>query len=134
MTGIVELLQNLSDTDADSDDEDAEREPVQPLTPAALLRYQDPLDALNGALHVAVRAQQIDVVWLLLWLASNVDTTAFPTQARAAAVQMAAPRGVADSAEDADIRTLKNEAGQTAGVLAESVGGIMAELVRAELL
>ncbi|KAI9736818.1 MAG: hypothetical protein M1818_005869 [Claussenomyces sp. TS43310] len=149
--GVVDLLRNLTahahddHGDAgpdgedheiqqpdDDDDDDDNQETQHAMPPAALLRYQDPLDARNGALHLAVARGQLDILWLLLWLASDLPTHAFPHHAVAAVAQLGADRAAAGSGED--IRGLRNEAGQTAAMLARNMGGAVADLVEAGIL
>lgn len=123
--GAVELLQNLSQDDDDDDEEPS-------MSPADILQYQDPLTDNKSALHIAVVASQIEVIWLLLWLASAVPNGSFPQQAVNAAMSMGATRAIAEAG--LDIRSLIDASGQTAGQLAEQNGGMVAELVRAGLL
>lgn len=119
----MELLQSLGNP---SDDD----EPT--MSPAELVRYQDPLNGNVSALHLAVGKSQMEIVWLLLWLSSGLASGNFPTQAVNAATQMGAGRELAGQGED--IRGFKNERGETAGTIAERVGGSMLELVRAGVL
>lgn len=70
--GAVELLHSLSD--------DGEEDGLP-----ALVRYQDPLEGNKSALHLAVQAEQVGVVWLLLWLSSTLPDSAFPDESLALA-------------------------------------------------
>lgn len=123
--GIVELLQNISNQDDQYSEE-------QSMDPVDILRYQDPLDGMKSGLHVAVEKNQMEVVWLLLWLASNMNSSSFPQQAVNVAQILGAERNI--DWRGVDIRTLRNANGDTAGGVAERVGGSMAELVRAGIL
>lgn len=123
--GIIELLQDISDSDEDEGEENS-------MSPTDLLRYQDPLDGMKSGLHLAVAKSQMEVVWLLLWLASGINSNHFPQQALTAVQTMGASREIAN--QGLDIRALKNAQGKTAAAIADRVGGAMAELVRAGFL
>jgi hypothetical protein len=118
--GIVELLNAIEE---DSDEGD--------MSPAELLRYQDPLDGNKTGLHVAVEKNQQEAVWLLLWLASEYPTSAFPEEVSQAAQVMGAGRG---TARGHDIRTLRDEQGRSAEDVAGSMGNTWAGLLGAGVL
>jgi hypothetical protein len=123
--GIIELLRNVVGDDDDMDEDDS-------MSPADLLRYQDPLDNMKSGLHLAVEKSQQEIVWMLLWLASNLPEGSFPGQAVGTARILGAGRSIAGHGED--IRSLKNEQGETVRTIAERMGGAMGELVRASIL
>lgn len=127
--GVVELLHNLSRDDENVDEEEEEE---NSMTPMELLQYQDPLDSNRSALHVAVMKDQIEIIWLLLWLASAMPSNAFPQQAVNAAMSMGASRQIAETG--LDVRQLKDANGSTAGQVAAQCGGSVAEMVRAGIL
>lgn len=108
-------------------DDDIERD-GQP-TSVDVLRYQDPLGGMNSALHAAVVNGNEGVVWLLLWLASSLDSSAFPADVVQPAIEMGILRG--HMANQDDIRCLTNSEGKTAAKLAEEDGGLWARWVDA---
>ena len=112
VTGIVELL-NAVEEDSDEGD----------LTPSEVLRYQDPLDGMKSGLHVAMEKEKEDVVWLLLWLASQLPSNAFPEDVSRIAETLGAGRDTAP--QGSDIRSIRDEDGNTAGDVARRMGGGM---------
>ncbi|KAF4636995.1 hypothetical protein G7Y89_g1091 [Cudoniella acicularis] len=108
VTGLVELLNAIEE---DRDEED--------MTPAELVRYQDPLDNMKTGLHVAVEKNQQEVVWLLLWLASRIETHIFPGEVVHAAEELGATR---ETVEGVDIRSIRDERHQTAEDIARGMG------------
>ncbi|KAL8965484.1 MAG: hypothetical protein Q9183_003828 [Haloplaca sp. 2 TL-2023] len=86
-----------------------------------VLRYQDPLGNLNTGLHIAINAGKDDIVWLLLLLASSLDTQSFPPDVLQAAHTLGAVRE--DQTGKADIRALEDSTGRTAEGLAKELGG-----------
>lgn len=117
VSGIVEILQALTD-DADEGD----------MAPAELIRYQDPLEGLKSALHVAVERGQQEVVWLLLWIGSGMDSHDFPEEVVAAAYGLGAGREFAQAG--VDVRGLRDEQERSAGDVARALGGWEAFLGR----
>lgn len=109
--GIVELLR---DADQAEDDEPSMNIPQ-------LLRYQDPLGDSKSGLHLAVEKGQEEVVWLLLWIASTLDTEAFPAPAVQAAQAMGIQRPSTLASDD--IRALTDNQGRTAEAVATQIGG-----------
>ena len=105
--GAVELLHSVSD------EGEAESLP-------SLVRYQDPLGGNKSALHLAVEAGQEGMVWLLLWLSSSLSEGAFPDESRALAEAIGLGRLGIGSREE-DIRSLRDEKGELAEVLARGV-------------
>ena len=68
---MLNLLREAEDDDVEmTDDQDGQ-------VKMDILRYQDPLTGMSSALHAAVANNNITVAWLLLWLASALDTTFF---------------------------------------------------------
>lgn len=115
--GIVSLL---ADEEADDDEED-EDPPAPKLSTEDLLRYQDPLGGLQSGLHVAVQNSQEEVAYLLLFLASRLPLEAFPPAVLQSAEQVGLTRP-ASVATQADIRTLHDQRGETAGAYAARIG------------
>ncbi|KAJ2903011.1 hypothetical protein MKZ38_010517 [Zalerion maritima] len=111
ISGIVELLQSVS--------EDMEESQI-----ADMLRYRDPFSCGSTALHLAVENSQEETVWLLLWIASQLPTDHFPEAARLDAESLGLQRSTA--AIGGDIRSVRNEAGQTAADMASTIGGVWA--------
>ena len=113
---VVSMLDLLI---GDNDDEEDEQE--EATKSVDVLRYQDPLRGLNSALHAAIERRHQVVAWLLLWLASNLDSSVFPVDV----VQQAQEMGISrwDISNQRDIRSLKNEEGRTAAELAANLGG-----------
>ena len=113
--GIVELL-NALEEDPDEGD----------MSPAELLRYQDPLDGNRTGLHVAIEKNQQETVWLLLWLASEYPTSAFPDEVVREAQVMGAGR---QTARGPDIRGLSDDQGRNAEDVAGTMGNTWAGLL-----
>ncbi|KAK2625276.1 hypothetical protein QTJ16_005645 [Diplocarpon rosae] len=120
IAGVMELLHALGE---EPDEED--------MLPAELLRFQDPLDGMKTGLHVAIEQSQQEAVWLLLWLASPIQSHAFPAEVIQAAETMGAERV---TAEGVDIRALRDEQGQTAEDVARGMGSEWAGLLSAGIL
>jgi len=122
--GIFELLQRV--------EEDHEESEQGSMSLEELLRYQDPLDGLKSALHLAVENSKQEVVWLLLWLASDVPYDKFPEEAIRVAENVNASRKTAVSG--VDIRSLRNTAGQAGGDVAHYMGGLWTPLLQSGIL
>ena len=101
-------------------------EDEESMSPAEILRFQDPLDGMKTGLHVAVLHEQRKVAWLLLWLVSGLSTQAFPEEVSQAAQAMGADR---DTALGVDIRSLVDESSRTAEDVARSMGNTWALLL-----
>jgi len=114
--GIVELLKNID-----------ENEDEESMSAAEILRFQDPLDGMRTGLHVAIESMQQEAVWLLLWLASGLNTEVFPEEVAQAVEMMGAGR---DAAGGVDIRSLRDEQARTA----EDVAGTRGNSFLAALL
>jgi hypothetical protein len=120
--GIVDLLRDV--------DEGTGEEPV--LSPAQLLRYQDPLANNRSGLHLAVEQEKEEIVWLLLWLASPLGADAFPAPLREIAQAMDLRRLVAPLSDD--IRALKDDRGRIAEAIAAEREGHWVALLQANVL
>ena len=99
-----------------------------PTTNRDILRYQDSMGGMSSGLHIAILAQQVRVVWMLLLLASNLDLDQFPPEIHQFAEQLEVVRK--DQAGKVDIRCLRDTEGRTAEQLAISMGGIWNDWVR----
>jgi hypothetical protein len=120
VAGIIELLKALEE-DADEGD----------MSPGQLLRWQDPLDGMKTGIHVAIERGQQEVVWLLLWFASGLQTQSFPSEVAQAAEAMGFTR---QTANGADIRRLRDEQERTAADVAQSMGNAWTGLLMAGVL
>jgi len=120
VSGIIELLKDID-----------EEEDEESMSPAEILRFQDPLDNRKTGLHVAIERMQQEAVWLLLWLASGLNTEVFPEEVSQAAERMGAGR---DTADGIDIRSLRDEQERTAEDAAGSMGNRWAGLLGAGVL
>ena len=87
-----------------------------------ILRYQDPMDGMKSALHVAVANNNETVAWLLLWLAANLESDLFPKQMVETARELELSRP--DVSNKTDIRTLQDSDGMTAEQRATQIGGL----------
>ena len=93
------------------------------------LRYQGSNDTNQGsALHIAINAGHVEVVWLLLAFASNLDWAAFPQAVLDGLTTFnITPK---DRSANPDIRTLKDDKDISAADLAKKHGGPWAGLVK----
>ena len=115
VSGITELLNDVE-----------EQEDEEGMSAGEILRWQDPLDGMKTGLHIALLRAQQEVVWLLLWLASDLTTQAFPQEVSQMAQVMGADRG---ATRGVDIRSLVDEQGRTAEDVARSAGNTWAQLL-----
>ncbi|KAI0110849.1 hypothetical protein GGR51DRAFT_80644 [Nemania sp. FL0031] len=120
--GIVDLLRDI--------DQDDGEEPA--LSPAQLIRYQDPLANMKSGLHLAIEQEREEVVWLLLWIASPLRTDAFPRPLREIAQAMGLQRP--DTPPSDDIRALEDDRGRTAEAIAVEREGPWATLLQGNVL
>lgn len=120
MTGIIGLL------DATGDPEDGD------MPASEILRFRDPLDGSKTGLHVAIEKAQPEAVWLLLWLASNLQTQSFPEEVIRAAELMGITNR--ELTHGPDIRAICNERGQVGRDVAASMGETWAVLLRSGVL
>ena len=126
--GDVEAIINLLQDDDDYDDGDeepgdtvkSEAKNVDPLERIDVLRYQDPMGSMSSGLHVAIANKRIEVVWLLLLLASTLALAQFPPEILEAAGQWKVARE--NQSGKVDIRTLKDGEGTTAAERATAAG------------
>ncbi|KAI0393342.1 hypothetical protein F5Y17DRAFT_432915 [Xylariaceae sp. FL0594] len=112
--GIVDLLRDVDQSGGGDDDE--EQHPR--LSPAQIIRSQDPLSGMKSGLHLAIEQGQQEVVWLLLWLASPLRTEAFPAPLREIAQAVGLQRPPTTPADD--IRAIRDGQGQTAQDIASN--------------
>jgi len=122
--GIFDLLKTV--------DEDYGDREQDSMSPADILRYQDPLDGMKSALHLAIENSKQEIAWLLMWLASDVPEDKFPEEAIRVAESVNASRQSA--ASGVDIRSLRNTQGQTAGTVANAMGGTWTALLQSGIL
>ena len=115
---VISMIDMLREDAEDSDGEAA----------IDLLRYQDPLGGMGSALHAAVNSNNVIVAWLLLWLASGLDTARFPEEIATQAQEMELSR--ADMTGKLDVRILKDSDGMTAEQRATIAGGIWSEWIK----
>jgi hypothetical protein len=108
ISGIIELLKDIE-----------ENEDEESMSPAEIVRFQDPIEGMRTGLHVAVERMQQEAVWLLLWLASDLNTHVFPEEVSQAAEVLGAGR---DTAGGTDIRSLRDEQERTAEDVAGTMG------------
>lgn len=129
--GIIELCQE-ADTEEDADGDDDMEDDDEPAAPgvrsAALLRYQDPLNQMATGLHVAIANDQVNVAYLLMYLASHLPVDQFPPELLHFVSQISRPEQ--DIFDNADIRSLQTALGETAEVLALRKGGVWAEMAQ----
>lgn len=104
-------------------DDDSESENVNDLNKEIdILRYRDNLGTLGSGLHFAIGNNRIEVVWLLLYLASNLEFSQFPADVLLALQRIGLERE--NPTGKTDIRSLKDGEGLTAGQRAMRLGGI----------
>ena len=127
---ILETLQSHADEAEEDDDDDEVSEDSQASLrdQAKMLRYQDQLGSFNSGLHLAVEHDRVEVAWLLLFLASNLDASGFPATVLSIAGDFGLVRN--DQGENVDIRSLKDSDGMTAERKATNRGGVWEEWVQ----
>ena len=125
--GDVEAIVDLLN-DGDDEEEDQGTADSSAAHKLDILRYQDQFGSMGSGLHMAIQNQRMEVIWLLLLLASTLKMDEFPS----AAVQAAQNLGIqrADQSGKADIRSLKDSQGTTAEQRAASIGGIWTEWIQ----
>ena len=116
--GDVDAIVDLLD---DNEEEEAEMAGAA-LPSKEILRYQDAMGSMYTGLHVAVIHGQVDVVWLLLFLASDLHVEQFPAEVFRAAERLGVSRE--NQRGHADIRALKDASGKTAEQLAAGMGDL----------
>ncbi len=83
---------------------------------------------MKSGLHFAIENSKQEIFWLLLWLASDVPEEKFPEEAICVARSVNASRE--STVSDVDIRSLRNAQGQTAGTVANAIGGVWSPLLQ----
>ncbi|KAI9877390.1 MAG: hypothetical protein M1830_004040 [Pleopsidium flavum] len=126
--GDVEAIVNLLEDEDEDGDDDGEQLQTKDID---ILRYQDAMGGMSSGLHLAVQAQNLEIVWMLLMLASNLDLKQFPSEAHQAAHRLGIMRK--DQAGKMDIRFLRDAEGRKAEQLAASIGGIWNDWIRSAL-
>lgn len=96
-----------------------------------VVRWQDPLNGGKTGLHVAVEKGKMEVVWLLLWMASNLEEARFPTEFRQAVAVLNLGRELQDGT---DVRLTKDEQERTANDLAREEGEVLSALLHSGVL
>lgn len=119
--GDIEAIANVVKDEEDEDDDTL-------TTSYDILRYQDPMGGMSSGLHIAIQAQQEQVVWMLLLLGSNLGLDLFPQEVHQGAEQLEVVRE--NQAGKDDIRSLRDAEGRTAEQLAIGIGGMWNEWVR----
>lgn len=97
-----------------------------------ILRYQDPLGSMRSGLHGAVVNEKVEVVWLLLFLASSLELSHFPAEVLQAAEQFGLSREYQN--DQKDIRSLQDSDGLTAGQHALMLGEPWSEWIQSGTL
>ena len=125
--GDVEAVVDLLN-DGDDEEEDQGTSGSNGRNKVDVLRYQDQIGSMGSGLHMAIQNGRMEVVWLLLLLASTLKMDEFPSAAIQAAQNLGIQRE--DQSGKADIRSLKDSQGTTAEQRAASIGGIWTEWIR----
>ena len=131
--GDLEAVIDLLDDQVDDDEHESEREDEEMVVSESVshstdvLRYQDQIGSMGSGLHVAIQNLKVEIAWLLLLLASNLDLGDFPREVLEAARNFRLSRG--NQSGKVDIRTLRDALGETAEQRAVRVGGIWQEWI-----
>ena len=123
--GDVEAIVHLLNDGGDDGEEDEESTGQGAGHNIDVLRYQDQIGSMDSGLHVAVQNQRMEVVWLLLLVASTLKIDQFPASILQAAQDFEVQRE--NQSGKADIRSLKNSEGMTAEQRAAGIGGLWTE-------
>ena len=115
---VISMIDMLREGE-DGDEDEEEEQKID------ILRYQDPIGGMSSALHAAVNNSNITVAWLLLWLASELDTEQFPRDVSAQAQELELSRD--DVLGKIDIRSLRDSEGMTPKQRAAALGGVWIE-------
>ena len=121
---IVDLL-NDDDDDGEEHEENSDQSAGHSID---VLRCQDQIGSMGSGLHVAVQNQRVEVVWLLLLLASTLELDQFPVAVLHAAQSLGIQRE--DQNGKVDIRSLKDFQGMTAEQRAAGMGEVWTEWLR----
>lgn len=124
--GDIEAIVDLLDDEQDEDDEGPSSNEATD-SKIDVLRYQDQMGSMNSGLHTAILNGRVEVAWLLLFLASNLQAQLFPSEVFEAAVRLEVTRE--DQSEKVDIRALKDTEGLTAAQRAQEMGAVWEEWV-----
>lgn len=119
--GDIEAIASVVKDEDDEDDDTA-------TTNHDILRYQDPMGGMSSGLHIAIQARQVQVVWMLLLLASNLNLDLFPPEVHQGAEQLKLVRE--NQAGKVDIRSLTDAEGRRAEQIAVGIGGMWNDWVR----
>ncbi|KAL9120702.1 MAG: hypothetical protein Q9187_002743 [Circinaria calcarea] len=120
---IVELLKDTRQDDDEDDEEDDDNEEgdsmefegtTSPRVAIDILRYQDPLGSMYSGLHLAVIHNKPVIIWLLLFLASQVNLDLFPHEVLQAAEESDLTEQRKHRMGGVDIRALRDADGRTA--------------------
>lgn len=122
---IIDVLDDNEESDEDDDRMDSSS---HTSVHKDILRYQDHLGSMKSGLHMAIQNQRMDVAWLLLLLASDVNDSVFPDEVKSAASGFGITRD--DQMGKIDIRALKDAEGLTAYDRARVMGGPWEDWVR----
>lgn len=87
-----------------------------------ILIYQDSMNGMGTALHAAVANNNEVVAWLMLWLASSLDSSCFPREMVETLHGLKFSRP--DMTNKVDIRRLRDDDGMTAEQHATRIGGL----------
>lgn len=120
--GDVEAILEVLDENAD-DEEDGDSDQKMDV-----LRYQDQIGSMGTGLHLAIRNERMEVIWLLLFLASSIDIRQFPPEVLQAVQNSGLHRE--EQGGKLDIRSLKDGQGKTPEQTAAEVGGQLIDLVQ----
>ncbi|KAK4694336.1 hypothetical protein P7C71_g3232, partial [Lecanoromycetidae sp. Uapishka_2] len=121
---IVDLLDNSDEDDEEDGGTNMDTIPGESHR-IDVLRYQDQIGSMGTGLHVAIQNSRVQVVWLLLFLASSLEIGQFPQEILEAAQDFDLSRD--DQIGKVDIRNLKDAEGLTAEQRAARVGGVWIE-------
>lgn len=129
--GDIEAIVTLLD-ECEDDDECEEAEDVTGKErynrKNEILRYQDSIGSMDSGLHTAVANGKVEVVWLLLFLASTLELSHFPPEVLQAAEQFGLSRGKWN--DQVDIRSLKDSEGLTVSQRALLLGASWSEWIQ----
>ena len=128
--GDVEAIVDLLNDDEDDDEDMAGTDKI--AHNIDILRYTDQIGSMGSGLHVAVQNGKTEAAWMLLFLASTLDTTQIPQKMLEGAVELGVERD--DQSGKVDIRSLKDSGGLTAEERAVQVGRPWQEWVQSGLL
>ncbi|CAK7567515.1 MAG: hypothetical protein SEPTF4163_005480 [Sporothrix epigloea] len=126
--GVIELCREADDAECEDGCDDNDTLDVPQVRSAALLRHQDPLNGMVTGLHIAIANDQLNIAYLLLYLASRLPLDRFPPELIKFSAQIERPEQ--DIAEHIDIRSLQTAQGESAEVFARRQGGVWAQMAQ----